>query len=112
MDCNNSDPVQSSARTTVAPSRHKTRGEDMPSHAPARRSSHRRALLAATAMALVALRAFSLGHAAPGPDDGKAAVPVTPVKHVIVVIGENRTFDHVFATYVPRGGDRVSNLLS
>lgn len=24
---------------------------------------------------------------------------VTPIKHVIVIIGENRTFDHVFATY-------------
>ena len=29
----------------------------------------------------------------------------TPIKHVIVLIGENRTFDHVFATYVPRGRD-------
>jgi phospholipase C len=36
----------------------------------------------------------------------------TPIKHVIVLIGENRTFDHLFATYVPRKGERVSNLLS
>jgi phospholipase C len=36
----------------------------------------------------------------------------TPVKHVIVLIGENRTFDHLFATYVPKSGDSVSNLLS
>jgi phospholipase C len=36
----------------------------------------------------------------------------TPIKHVIVLIGENRTFDHIFATYVPRSGDSVSNLLS
>ena len=36
----------------------------------------------------------------------------TPIKHVIVLIGENRTFDHVFATYVPRGRDSVQNLLS
>jgi phospholipase C len=36
----------------------------------------------------------------------------TPIKHVIVVIGENRSFDHVFATYVPRGGQSVWNLLS
>jgi phospholipase C len=36
----------------------------------------------------------------------------TPIKHVIVLIGENRTFDHVFATYVPKSGDSVSNLLS
>jgi len=36
----------------------------------------------------------------------------TPIKHVIVLIGENRTFDHVFATYVPQSKDSVSNLLS
>jgi phospholipase C len=24
----------------------------------------------------------------------------TPIKHVIVIVGENRTFDHLFATYV------------
>jgi phospholipase C len=36
----------------------------------------------------------------------------TPIKHVIVIIGENRSFDHVFATYVPAGGDTVDNLLS
>jgi len=36
----------------------------------------------------------------------------TPIKHVIVIIGENRSFDHVFATYVPRGGQSVWNLLS
>ncbi|HXY95398.1 MAG TPA: alkaline phosphatase family protein [Steroidobacteraceae bacterium] len=36
----------------------------------------------------------------------------TPVKHVIVIIGENRSFDHVFATYVPRPGQTVHNLLS
>jgi len=36
----------------------------------------------------------------------------TPIKHVIVLIGENRTFDHVFATYKPRKGQHVKNLLS
>jgi phospholipase C len=36
----------------------------------------------------------------------------TPIKHVIVLIGENRTFDHIFATYVPKSKDSVSNLLS
>ena len=37
---------------------------------------------------------------------------VTPIKHVIVIVGENRTFDHLFATYVPAGGETVDNLLS
>jgi phospholipase C len=36
----------------------------------------------------------------------------TPIKHVIVIIGENRSFDHVFATYVPQKGQSVWNLLS
>ncbi len=36
----------------------------------------------------------------------------TPIKHVIVIIGENRSFDHVFATYQPRRGQTVWNLLS
>src|ERR1700730_10832062 len=36
----------------------------------------------------------------------------TPIQHVIVIIGENRTFDHVFATYKPSEDESVSNLLS
>jgi phospholipase C len=37
---------------------------------------------------------------------------VSPIKHVIVIVGENRSFDHIFATYVPKGGETVNNLLS
>jgi phospholipase C len=44
----------------------------------------------------------------PSGDDDTA----TPIKHVIVIIGENRSFDHVFATYVPKKGETVWNLLS
>jgi phospholipase C len=36
----------------------------------------------------------------------------TPIKHVIVIIGENRSFDHIFATYKPLHGQRIDNLLS
>lgn len=36
----------------------------------------------------------------------------TPIKHVIVIVGENRSFDHAFATYVAPSGDSVMNLLS
>jgi phospholipase C len=43
-------------------------------------------------------------------DDGPDSA--TPIKHVIVIIGENRTFDHVFATYKPAKGESVDNLLS
>jgi phospholipase C len=36
----------------------------------------------------------------------------TPIKHVVVIVGENRTFDHVFATYKPKNGQLIDNLLS
>src|SRR5262245_39823561 len=41
-----------------------------------------------------------------------AGVTQTPIKHVVVVIGENRSFDHVFGTYVPMSGQTISTLLS
>ena len=42
-----------------------------------------------------------------------ASVPTTsPIKHVIVIIGENHTFDNVFATYKSHSGAYVKNLLS
>src|SRR5215470_4307843 len=36
----------------------------------------------------------------------------TPIKHVIVLIGENWTFDSIFGTYQPRRNQSVDNLLS
>jgi phospholipase C len=36
----------------------------------------------------------------------------TPIKHVVVIIGENHTFDNVYATYQPPKGQHVDNLLS
>jgi len=38
--------------------------------------------------------------------------PITPIQHVIVIIGENRSFDHVYGTYQPVGNQNVSNLVS
>jgi len=58
---------------------------------------------------LVVLPASSQANDEGRPEHGNTA---TPIKHVIVLIGENRTFDHVFATYVPKSEDSVSNLLS
>ncbi len=52
---------------------------------------------------------FASGQAAPPSRDADTS---TPIKHVIVIIGENRSFDHVFATYVPVGRNKVNNLLS
>src|SRR4051812_40111037 len=36
----------------------------------------------------------------------------TPIKHVIIVVGENHTFDNLFGAYQPRTGQTVDNLLS
>jgi phospholipase C len=41
-----------------------------------------------------------------------AARTTTPIKHVVVIIGENHSFDNVFATYQPPKGQHVQNLLS
>src|SRR5689334_18871939 len=46
----------------------------------------------------------------PGPEPGQ--LPTTPIKHVIVIYGENRSFDEMYATYQPKSGETVNNLLS
>jgi len=51
----------------------------------------------------------SFAAAAPlAPNDEKTT---TPIQHVIIIVGENRTYDHLFATYVPPKGS-TRNLLS
>jgi phospholipase C len=45
-------------------------------------------------------------------ENGAQPQAVTPIQHVIVIVGENRTFDHIFATYQPKAGESVQNLLS
>ncbi len=79
--------------------------------APAFLAKARQHLAVATSLfALIANLGAPLPAAAE--DHEKHGGTATPIKHVIVIIGENRTFDHVFATYQPRHGESVSNLLS
>jgi phospholipase C len=80
------------------------------------RLSHWRAYLPTVKQVLAAVVATQLLVATPlraqtdtGSNDGKTT---SPIKHVVIIIGENRSFDHVFATYVPNKGQTVSNLLS
>ncbi|RKP45663.1 alkaline phosphatase family protein [Trinickia fusca] len=54
----------------------------------------------------------SLAQSQPQSAAGASGNTATPIKHVIVIVGENRTFDQVFGTYEPHGDQRVSNLLS
>ncbi len=48
-----------------------------------------------------------------GGDNHHHGDTVTPIKHVIILIGENRGLDHTFGVYKPKGrGQFISNLLS
>jgi phospholipase C len=63
--------------------------------------------------AVILQLAIGNGYAAqPKSESSRSNDTATPIKHVIVIIGENRSFDHVFATYVPKKGQKVWNLLS
>jgi phospholipase C len=56
---------------------------------------------------------FSLGGMfAPSLQAQQTPKTASPIKHVIIIVGENRTFDHVFATYKPKAGKSVDSLLS
>src|SRR5581483_7970555 len=65
---------------------------------------------------VVTTSALCLGSAAIGGEDDAAVtggITRSPIKHVIILIGENRGFAHTFATYRPKGeGQTISNLLS
>ena len=66
--------------------------------------------LAVSALALCAMGGTVAADPDPGAHNGVQTE--TPIKHLIVVIGENRTFDHVFGTYKPNPSQSILNLLS
>jgi phospholipase C len=55
---------------------------------------------------------FALGGMLAPPLQAQEEKTASPIKHVIIIVGENRTFDHIFATYKPTNGQTVDNLLS
>jgi phospholipase C len=68
-----------------------------------------------SAMAAITFTSMTLGpvwQASAQQSASAAHSPRTPIEHIILIIGENRTFDHVFATYQPKPGQTVNNLLS
>ena len=72
-------------------------------------------IVASVSLACFGLSALGIpGLAAARESDDAAAQyrTATPIKHLIVIIGENRTFDHVFGAYRPPQGQTISNLLS
>src|ERR1700739_1336008 len=78
------------------------------------RTQHWR-LTTALCASVLTTSALCLGTSAIGGEvDAAAAVRTTsPIKHVIILIGENRGFHPAFGTYTPEGpGQTISNLLS
>jgi phospholipase C len=68
--------------------------------------------IALSSLVLFQLSVGPVFAAAASPSDPGLGNTITPIKHVIVIIGENRSFDHVFATYEAPKGEHVDNLLS
>ena len=61
----------------------------------------------------VSMAAVALSQGVRAADANDPIKTASPIKHVIIIVGENRSFDHLFATYVPKSDDeRVLNLLS
>src|SRR5476649_1199820 len=71
---------------------------------------------AAACASVAVLSVFGFGASAQADDKNDADdanKTATPIKHVIIIVGENRSFDHLFATYVPKSkNQKVLNLLS
>ena len=60
-----------------------------------------------------AMFASSTSGIAASKDPAASVKTKSPIKHVIILIGENRGFDHTFGVYKPKGrGQTISNLLS
>jgi phospholipase C len=70
-------------------------------------------LLTVRHLAIATCAAALAGAAGPSPAAGvHRRTTATPIEHLIVIVGENQSFDGVFATYAPRSGASVRNLRS
>jgi phospholipase C len=71
-----------------------------------------RTVVTAAILSMIQCNAYAVENGPIGGAHTNDRRTVSPIKHVIIIMGENRTFDHVFATYVPREGEHADNLLS
>jgi phospholipase C len=78
-------------------------------------------LTSALYTSVLAVSVFGLGTSAIGAsnnnnaesDQANSINTASPIKHVIILIGENRGLDHTFGVYNPKGkGQTISNILS
>ena len=59
--------------------------------------------IACTSMLALCVLGFDATCRAQDPDRAVDMIPTaSPIKHVIIIVGENRSFDHIFVTYVPK----------
>src|SRR6516165_241595 len=73
--------------------------------------------LFAAAVCGATLSACNPANSLPPVGDNDAATDAlpteTPIKHLVIIVGENRSFDHLFATYVQKHPEEgIHNLLS
>ena len=73
-----------------------------------------RAVFCASLLTASVLGPGAMAQAQSDPDQAVDRIPTaSPIKHVIIIVGENRSFDHLYATYEPKNrNERVLNLLS
>src|SRR5258707_1576863 len=75
-----------------------------------------RTALCVSIVALLAIGNVAVGKSVGPAEDTDVAASVkteSPIKHVIILIGENRGLDHTFGVYKPKGkGQTISNMLS
>lgn len=81
---------------------------------PTRRKPRLSTSICATTLAFSMLAYAPVGYSNDEPDKAVDRIKTaSPIKHVIIIVGENRSFDHLYATYTPKNrGERVLNLLS
>ena len=68
--------------------------------------------LTGIALSIALIGNTSAVHANDDNEKRMHAKTTTPIEHVIVIIGENHTFDNLFGAYRPAPGQTIANLLS
>jgi phospholipase C len=88
----------------------------MRSGVESRRGWVRKAALCTSVLALSVFGYAATGSSADstnGSDAANSVPTASPIKHVIILIGENRGLDHTFGVYKPKGkGQTILNILS
>ena len=80
-----------------------------------RKNARLRAIAGVSMAAVIGMTQGTLATEAlkqPGPISPEKLQTASPIKHIIYIVGENRSFDNIYATYQPKNGQKIWNLLS